>query len=532
MTYDSPQALRTALEHRLLITSREAGVTLDRLRRRVLFERIVARLQVAEPGLWVLKGGMALEVRLSDAARLTKDIDVGLRDSVAGPADLHERLIVAVSDDPFKDRFIFEVSEPTALHEDGGGHLTWRVPIAAFLAGKQFGAIKLDVSPRAHELQATDRLPLPNSLDFAGIPTTEVEIVDVHRHAAEKFHAMTRDFGDRENSRVQAQAESCLEAIESFLVRRYLVDVPTNVLNRLFTTAIGNLPQGEPIDTALRRELSRDKRWPDDDRVRDGVANVHYYFNGRPYQQRLVLQRLESYLRAEIDLDFDSAKLSIEHVMPQTLSDGWKNQLEDAGHDPREVFDRLGHTLGNLTLTAWNSKLSNQLFERKQEILQDSDLKLNEHLASALHWGAEEIQKRSQLLADAANELWSAPIPGVVTARSGFDWSRVDDAVAALPAGWWTSYGDLAELAGTAAQPTANHIAHDPAVTNAYRVLSSDGSISFKFQWHDPADTRDPMQMLIGEGIDFDEDDKASQAQRLGPPELEALLDSASTDAP
>ncbi|WP_459979902.1 nucleotidyl transferase AbiEii/AbiGii toxin family protein, partial [Mycobacterium avium] len=77
MTYSSPQALRTALEHRLLMASREAGVGLDRLRRRVLFERIMARLQAAEPGLWVLKGGMALEVRLSDAARVTKDIDVG-----------------------------------------------------------------------------------------------------------------------------------------------------------------------------------------------------------------------------------------------------------------------------------------------------------------------------------------------------------------------------------------------------------------------------------------------------------------------
>jgi len=203
MTYGSPQALRTALEHRLLANSREAGVALDRLRRRVLFERIVARLHAAEPGLWVLKGGMALEVRLSDSARLTKDIDLGLRDTVPTPTHLHERLIDALSDDPFNDRFVFEVSEPAALREDGGGHLTWRASIAAFLASKPFGAIKLDVSPRAYELQATDRLTLPNSLGFAGIPTVEVEIIDVHRHAAEKFHAMTRDFGDRENSRVR-----------------------------------------------------------------------------------------------------------------------------------------------------------------------------------------------------------------------------------------------------------------------------------------------------------------------------------------
>lgn len=222
MTYSSPQALRTALEHRLLMASREAGVGLDRLRRRVLFERIMARLQAAEPGLWVLKGGMALEVRLSDAARVTKDIDVGLRDDVLSPAVLHERLIDALSDDPFGDRFIFEVSEPTALREDGGGHLTWRVPVAAFLAGKPFGAIKLDVSPRAHELQATDQLPLPNSLDFAGIPTTEVEIVDVHRHAAEKFHAITRDFEDRENSRVRDLLDLVL-LIENDLLNSGLV---------------------------------------------------------------------------------------------------------------------------------------------------------------------------------------------------------------------------------------------------------------------------------------------------------------------
>lgn len=321
------------------------------------------------------------------------------------------------------------------------------------------------------------------------------------------------------------QAASCLEAIESFLVRRYLVATPTNVLNRLFTTAIGNLPQGEPIDTALRRELSRDKRWPDDDRVREGIATVPYYLNGRAYQQRLVLQRLESYLRAEVDLNFDSAKLSIEHVMPQTLSDEWKKQLTDAGHDPREVFDRLGHTLGNLTLTAWNSKLSNQLFDRKQEILKDSDFKLNDALAAASGWGPGEIEARSRALADVATALWSPPIPGVVSAKAGFDWSRVDDAVAGIPAGSWTSYGDLAELAGTAAQPTANHLANDPSVTLAYRVLGGDGSISFNFRWHDPADDRDPMEMLIGEGIDFDDNNKASQAQRLRAPELEALID-------
>jgi predicted nucleotidyltransferase component of viral defense system len=93
MTYHSAQALRTALENQLLTQSTETGVSLDRLRRRVMFERIIARIQAAEPGQWVLKGGMALEVRLRDDARLTKDVDLGLRDDVNSASDLHERLI-------------------------------------------------------------------------------------------------------------------------------------------------------------------------------------------------------------------------------------------------------------------------------------------------------------------------------------------------------------------------------------------------------------------------------------------------------
>lgn len=321
------------------------------------------------------------------------------------------------------------------------------------------------------------------------------------------------------------QAESCLEALESFIVRRYLAAVPTNVLNRLFIQLINALPPGEPIDRTLRRELSRDGRWPDDEQVREGVLSVHYYSHGRAHQQRLVLQRLESHLRAEIDVDFDSANLSIEHIMPQTLSPEWKAQLAQSGRDPQEIFDRLGHTLGNLTLTAWNSKLSNKLFDRKLEILSNSELKLNEALVDASRWTDVEIQTRGRALAIAASALWSAPIPGVVSPRQGFDWSLVDQTVNAIPVGSWTSYGDLAELAGTAAQPTANHVATGPSLAYGYRVLSGDGSVSAGFRWVDDSDDRDPVEVLIGEGIEFDEAGRANQAQRLGPAELEALLE-------
>lgn len=203
MTYETADALRRALEHRLNSQSRASGVSLDRLRRRVVFERVVARLAHAEPGTWVLKGGMALEVRLGDEARLTKDIDLGFRGTVSERSELHDRLVDALSVDPFGDRFVLAAGSPTELTPDGGTQLTWRSSVSASLAGKPFGGIKLDISTRSHELEQTDVVKLPNSLAFAEIEVPDVEIVDVNRHAAEKLHAMLRDFGDRENSRVR-----------------------------------------------------------------------------------------------------------------------------------------------------------------------------------------------------------------------------------------------------------------------------------------------------------------------------------------
>ncbi len=221
MTYATPLALRAALEDRLRNRSTDTGVSLDRLRRRVLFERVIARLEVAEPGRWVLKGGMALEVRLRDDARLTKDIDLGLRAQIDGAADVQERVVAALGVDRDGDGFEFASTLPQVLSADGAGHVTWRMSVASTLAGKPFGGIQLDISPRAHELLATERLTLPNLLDFAGIPSTEVEVVDVNRHAAEKLHAMLREFGDRENTRV-----------------RDLVDLVLLVEHELLTVAI------------------------------------------------------------------------------------------------------------------------------------------------------------------------------------------------------------------------------------------------------------------------------------------------------
>jgi Nucleotidyl transferase AbiEii toxin, Type IV TA system len=250
MTYDTPQALRMALEQRLLNQSEDTGISLDRLRRRVVFERIVARLEVADPGQWVLKGGMALEVRIADAARLTKDVDLGLRTPVEDEVELHERLIDALSADPDADGFVFTVSPPTPLGQETGELFTWRSAVAARLAGRPFGGIQLDISPRAHELDQTEHVQLPNSLDFAGITTPIVEIVDVNRHAAEKFHGMLRDYGDRENSRVRDLVDLVIlieqEELDTATLAARAVDVWRERDNSAPPAALPTLPESWP----------------------------------------------------------------------------------------------------------------------------------------------------------------------------------------------------------------------------------------------------------------------------------------------
>jgi hypothetical protein len=79
--YKSGAAFRQALEQRLLARSRETGTSLIRRRKAVVFDRLLARLLVAAPQRWVLKGALALDFRLGERTRTTKDMDLIRNDS-------------------------------------------------------------------------------------------------------------------------------------------------------------------------------------------------------------------------------------------------------------------------------------------------------------------------------------------------------------------------------------------------------------------------------------------------------------------
>lgn len=221
-----------------------------------------------------------------------------------------------------------------------------------------------------------------------------------------------RERGDLDS----AETARSLSYIESFLVRRMICRVPTNNLNRIFQALPGQLPRDLPVADGLRQLLSSENRfWPDDDELREKVRTAPFYQFGRWHQRKSVLQRLEESHEHPEPVDFAAAQLTIEHVMPQSPGDEWLQLLgEDVadGESAEELHARLQHTLGNLTLTAVNSELSNHPFERKQDLLHGSHLEMNRRIAATESWGAKEILARADELAARAIGLWPAPFVG------------------------------------------------------------------------------------------------------------------------
>jgi Nucleotidyl transferase AbiEii toxin, Type IV TA system len=206
MRYATAGALRAALDQRLLDEARRTGRDIARLRRRVVVERLLVRFAAAEEGSWVLKGGVAVEVRIPDRARRTKDIDLArreLEDHAGAEQEVHRLLVEAILPDPQGDLFEFRLAGFRQMRIEGIPGDVFRANVDCRLDGRTFDRVTIDVATRTSEVQHVERIRLPGTLAFAEVPTVEIVAVDLNQHFAEKLHAMTRLYGDRQSSRVK-----------------------------------------------------------------------------------------------------------------------------------------------------------------------------------------------------------------------------------------------------------------------------------------------------------------------------------------
>ena len=197
MRYVSGAAFRRALEDRLRKTSLEIGTPLVRLRKMVAFDRFLARLFSHEPDQWVVKGGFALQLRLGDRARTTKDIDLLTMSEVQ---EIFPHLRAAGAKD-LGDWFAFEVMATPLTNIDDIGGLRYRLHV--LLDGRTFERFHIDVGVGDPLLAPVEYLETPALLTFAGIAPTIVPCYPITQQIAEKYHAFTRLHVSGASSRVK-----------------------------------------------------------------------------------------------------------------------------------------------------------------------------------------------------------------------------------------------------------------------------------------------------------------------------------------
>ena len=191
-----------------------------------------------------------------------------------------------------------------------------------------------------------------------------------------------------------------IKRIESFVVRRAVCYVPTNRLRGIFARMSGHVDFSDFV--TLSRNYLLGNRWPSDDEFKDAFVGFHLY-SRRLDRTRLILESLEdSFGHRESPKVTEG--ITIEHVMPQTLTTEWKDIL---GPKAEEIHSRWLHTPGNLTLTGYNSELGNASFHKKKESLERSKFSLTHSVLKYEQWDEDAIKARGEELAERAIQIWS-----------------------------------------------------------------------------------------------------------------------------
>lgn len=204
-----------------------------------------------------------------------------------------------------------------------------------------------------------------------------------------------------------SQVRAALEVLESFVVRRMVCRVPTNQLKRIFLSLTKDLPTDDAVNHIVKNLHggAAGRRWPKDEEFMESWMTYRAYA-GPLDRCRLILETLENRKGHKEPASFAAA--TIEHIMPQALSDEWRADLGVANAD--DIHERWLDTIGNLTLTGYNSELSNEPFAKKRVLLQDSHFELNKDIASCEIWSEDSMRNRALQLFEVAKESWRRPV--------------------------------------------------------------------------------------------------------------------------
>ena len=232
-----------------------------------------------------------------------------------------------------------------------------------------------------------------------------------------------------------------LDVIEAYWARRIICNLPSNALNKVFATLHRDVlnyvdkssgySTNSYIDvlTYVLLKKGGSSVFPSDDEVKGDFKTRQVY--KMPVNARMfILERMENQdnnERHDVVKELTEKNITIEHIMPQTLSSKWKATL---GDDWERIHEQYLHTMANLTLTGYNSQYSNLTFIEKRNMqkgFKDSAFRLNNFVKSCEQWTETELKARQKELQNVFMRLWPMPTTSFEPLRREAESASLDD---------------------------------------------------------------------------------------------------------
>lgn len=232
-----------------------------------------------------------------------------------------------------------------------------------------------------------------------------------------------------------------IDVIEAYWARRIICNLPSNALNKVFATLHRDVlnhihkagddkePTYKDVLTYILLKKGGSSVFPTDAEVA-GDFILRQIYKMLPKQRMFILERMEnrdSNERHDVVKELTEKNITIEHIMPQTLSDKWKKAL---GNEWERIHQQYLHTMANLTLTGYNSQYSNLTFAEKRDMekgFKDSAYRLNNYVKTCEQWTEVELKQRQQKLLNVFMNLWPMPMTNFEVPQQETESASLDD---------------------------------------------------------------------------------------------------------
>ena len=262
-----------------------------------------------------------------------------------------------------------------------------------------------------------------------------------------------------------ARLARAIGMLRGFIIRRFICSESSRGYGQMFVRAIDTAAE-DPVGALETYLLQRG--WPDDARFEAAFAGFPLYQRG---YTKTVLETIERERGHKEQAALAAAQ--VEHIMPQTLNEGW---LEDLGSNAKRIHAEWLHRPGNLTLSAYNQELWNHPFSVKREEYLNSNIGITRELANQSGWGEQQMKDRGHALAKEAAAIWTGPkVPYVQPKEKSAPEAAGEDG-SALRLRFWNGLIDFL------AQENADLPQFDPRAAMTIRLQSGVRHIGFELR--------------------------------------------------